>query len=144
MSFTRKYLKFLTSNLRVIFNYADPENEPSKKNDDAKRIALKLEILDCTSGITCKCAKCCKGPAACIRPFVAKPFYYTTALVFGAIGIGALPFAIAMDGLARCSEEPDSSAKSTTKSSEEESELIERPAPQKKIKPSYASPSLRN
>jgi hypothetical protein len=121
MSFTRKYLNFLKSNLRFLFNYADPEDTPTKKND-TKRLSVKIEILDCTSGITCKCAKCCKIPYTPIT----KPFYYTTALIFGAIGISALPFAIAMDGVARCWEDPDST-KSTTASIEEESDLIQKP-----------------
>lgn len=122
MSLTRKYLDYLSSAFNAIVKLASPETKAAQNNDNAK-LALNIDILECQGDISCKC-KCCKTPVHYIRPFVVKPIYYSTALIFGCIGVAFLPCTIAVDGLARCNED-NSSAETKARNKKNDEELIQ-------------------
>jgi len=125
MSLTRKYLNTLVSGFNTLIHRANPEASQTTK-DEAKHIALKIEVLDCEGDVSCRC-KCCKTPNL-VNPLITKPFYYTTAFIFGAIGLTALPVTLAIDGFNRCHEEDDATtilpSHSTNVNKENEEELL--------------------
>lgn len=102
MSFTRNYLKLLTTGLEAIKDFAlYPWDWAMKSECDESQDTDNFTNDMVASGVclACNCLMCCcKAPVACVGSVVTIPVGGTTALIFGVVGVVGLPIPLVMDG----------------------------------------------